>query len=418
MIKAKELFYDEIVIGTGPSAMGYLVGMKDELSDGKKTTLLITRDVLTDKVVRHHPKLSSNNQCLVDSNNTSGFRLPGSTSAHGGLSNAWGGVLVELSEDVIKKSYKCDYKDAKKIRTYYSKILSEIKKDREVDEFSTGMGGEKVHVIKGSEDYGWETQGLSITPTIERLANELGVGIQRGLNINSVTKTNKKFKWKLEGIINDEVVICYCNELVLAAGLVSNISLYHASKSIPDILDHLPYQIACFSFSKSITKSIQTPVVKISNDNQHIAVEYRINKLSRTFLVSLYGTMMGALFHHMSQIFPISMWQIWTESTNIEVSNKNKKVEASGAGWLNLFKILFRVLKLKGIPFGVIKTQEGEGFHYISPNFLSGEIRSIVDSHELLLILGGAAMRDLPVHHPSLTFMAHAAWVGAKNDKN
>ena len=106
MGKISKLFYEEIVIGTGPSAMGYLTGIKTGISKSKRSILLITRNTVNDKKFRQHPKLCKNFHCIVDTKRTLGLNVPGSTSAHGGLSNAWGGVLVELSANAIEKSYK------------------------------------------------------------------------------------------------------------------------------------------------------------------------------------------------------------------------------------------------------------------------------------------------------------------------
>ena len=209
-----------------------------------------------------------------------------------------------------------------------------------------------------------------------------------------------------------------CNYLVLAAGVVSNISFYHNKESIPDIQDHLPYQIACLSFSSVINNNTKTPVVNIIKDNQYIAVEYRIKKLSKGFLTNYYGPGKGLFVFYMSQIFPISVWQIWDESTNVLISDNNRNGRVSMFGWRNIINSFFRVIKSKALPLYAIKTKEGEGFHYISPDFLSKEIGSSLYKDESVVVLGGAAMRDLPVQHPSLTFMAHAAWIGAKYVKN
>jgi hypothetical protein len=418
MDKALKLFYEEIVIGTGPSAMGYLTGIKTELSKSERSVLLITRDTVNDKGLRQHPKLCKNSHCIVDTKKTLGLNVPGATSAHGGLSNAWGGVLVELSVSAIKKSYKCNNTDAEQIKNFYLEIVREIKKDIEVDELSFNTETEKIFVIKGSKEYGWENEGLSIASTIDRLAGELGIKIQSGLIINSVFKINKDFKWMLKGVINNEVVTLYCNHLVLAAGVISNISLFHNKESFPHIMDHLPYQIAGLSFSSVIKNNTKTPIVKINKADQYIDVEYRINKLSKAFLTNFYGARKGLFVYHLSHILPISMWQIWTESTNIVISKKNTKGGVCKFSWGNIIKSCLRVVKSKALPLYIIKTKEGEGFHYISPDFISKGKGSSLDKDKSIVILGGAAMRDLPMHHPSLTFMAHAAWVGAKYAKN
>ena len=68
MGKISKLFYEEIVIGTGPSAMGYLTGIKTGISKSKskskRSILLITRNTVNDKKFRQHPKLCKNFQFL------------------------------------------------------------------------------------------------------------------------------------------------------------------------------------------------------------------------------------------------------------------------------------------------------------------------------------------------------------------
>lgn len=409
MTKTAKLFYREIVIGTGPSTMGYLTGIKTDLSKKNRNILLITRNAINDKGISQHPKLCKDFKSIVDTKRTLGFDVPGATSAHGGLSNAWGGVLVELSADIIEKLYKCSITDADEIKNFYSKIIDEIKKDKEVNEFVFNACSQKIYVINGCKEYGWENGGLSITSTIDRLADELGIKIQSGLTIDSIFKIDQDFKWMLKGTINNKSTTLYCNHLVLSAGVISNISFHYDKGTIPSILDHTPHQIACLSFSSTKNKNNKTPVVNISADDQHIAVEYRIKKLSKAFLNSFYGVRKGSLVYYLSRIFPISLWQIWTESTNIVISDQDSKTVTSNYWWYDVIKCCFKIIKLKVLPLYVIKTKKGEGFHYISPDFIP-EVKGLGDSS--IVVLGGAAMKDIPVHHPSLTFMAHAAWIG------
>lgn len=405
--------YDEIIVGTGPSALGYLVGIKASAQNKDIRRLIVSRDLVSGVDISEHPKLSRHGGVLVDKNIRIGSSAcPGATCSHGGLSNAWGGVLAKLSLKKLSDIYGDTVSN--NILGCYKMVLDEIRKDKKIINFPQKKGC--ISVIDGSMKYAWERGGLSIAPVIDRLVDELGIELKVGLTIENVNKTDDKHGWRLSGYNEDGFFTLSCQRLVLAAGLVANIKLVFDEGCEPYFRDHSPYQFISLSFNNKKNRvNIFTPIANISSVPGGFEAEYDLKKLSLNFFCRSYGKVIGTIAYRITRFLPLSFSQIWTENTVIDIDRD--AVSKQENVFYDILQNSVRLVGRKCIPIMLIRTPPGEGFHYISPKFMpelraSKKYGDAVDDGSLV-ILGGAQMKTLPVQHPTFTFMAHAAWLGA-----
>ena len=88
------MYYERIIIGSGPSALGYLLG----LNQGKRKGLIVSTDKLPYSGNESlHPKLYGEGFKYIEKLVKQNY---GPTCNWGGLSVAWGGLLVLPSQPV------------------------------------------------------------------------------------------------------------------------------------------------------------------------------------------------------------------------------------------------------------------------------------------------------------------------------
>ena len=94
--------FHTIIIGSGPSSFGYCLGLKS--SSSKRVAVITSEKSFTQGNNLNHRKLTIGHESLVV-NNRKNKNFP-ITSALGGLSNAWGGVLVSGDYEEYKDIFQ------------------------------------------------------------------------------------------------------------------------------------------------------------------------------------------------------------------------------------------------------------------------------------------------------------------------
>ncbi|MCK7594465.1 hypothetical protein [Pseudomarimonas salicorniae] len=381
----------ELIIGSGPSAYGYLVGKK--CARRRCRSLLITTTSTDARVPGLHPKLTVRGQLIVEPGPVSlhdGAQPVLITSAFGGLSNAWGGVLASLDRKELEEMYG---PEGGRIEQFYDPVIAELSIDHVLGEY-TFPSEPKVHVIRGRDPSAWETGGLSVGPGVERLCRELDTELWIPAKLLSLSAQGDGWMAQVEKD-GDQVSIA-AQRVVLAAGSPGNQRIFGGAAALSD---HVPYQI--LQFAPFARKSDQL-VGEISRQRGAIDVDYWVRHLSGDFLRKMAGAP-APLLAWMAKRLPLVLTQSWTGRTKARRTGVQWKSGSALTSIADLMRTVVRLTARGRMPLACKKTPAGAGFHYGDP------VASRAPPVPGLVVLGGSRVRNLPVAHPSLSFMAHAA---------
>lgn len=390
--------FDKILVGSGPSALGYLLALK---RDHTEKCMIISSEAMCARKHSTHIKLNLGDVSIIDP-------LSGITHNLGGLSSAWGGLLPVLSSEDFKMI--SGFCDNELVYAAYKKILAEmsnyfnlykldghiLKKVASLNEITTNHT--ETYVISSKEPYGWESFGMSVFRMIEDKAKELNWD----LNIGEVKSINREGGY---WILNLGYKKIFTRELILSCGAIGNLSLLSQldggfKKYKSYLVDHTPIKIYALKIGclSSLTPLLDnsTPVVNIVRNKNFICSMYSISKLSLSFIRKL--GLPGIFFCLIPNFIRnrIYFMQIWDEFTHGFIVNSNKKTRTRNS-------YLIKAIKLGFLPIWTSKTPAGEGFHYTLSDFNSF-------NHELikyrgLTILGGIGNSFYMKENPTLTFM-------------
>ena len=391
------MIYDEIIVGSGPCSYAYLMG----ITNTERRRLLITSDVVTlsEKQFVRHPKLCNEHYSHVELEKTA-FPI---TSSFGGLSNCWGGVLV--NGGII--DYLSMFPDAMTDRTIeFNSMVDKLIDDLQISHVvHKEIDGDRyIYLLDSTQAYGWESSKLSVSEDIKRLAHKNNVEIMNRVKVDGFIKENSIFKVSLRGHTKQEVLT---KRLVLACGVPGNKNLLERSSvEVSYINDHTPFQVACLAREKKVNElsfaTKGTPVKKVIGTGRKFISIYdpkEISDLSMKKLAGIAG-MVAKRFKFFG--YRIYLCQIWNDDT-YSFKNSNPFYR-----FTSVFKTFVNVTSGVFYPIFFQTTKVGEGFHY----------QAFIDKNiEGLVLLGGIGSKALPVYHPTFMYMINAMDL-ARNETN
>jgi hypothetical protein len=407
--------YSHLIIGSGPSSLGFLLG-KSKL---KNSLLLSSKSIKNYLDTAKHPKIISNNQSFIKITN-SNF---GVTTNLGGLTSSWGGVLVILNKDKILKftkyknnfhpvleAYKTILLCLKNFFTIYKHTYNKINIIKDSKQITAN--GNETYILGSNIKYGWEKGALNLYPLIKSECKRLQIPIFTGEAIK-IDKVKKMWRVKCS-----DSKIFFTKNLILAAGGIGNHELlksYTSDFNKVILNDHIPLKIIGFKFFSLkysfLKKDFSTPISSISRDLNNFYVTYSLIKLSELFIKKL--GFKGFLFLKMPGFIKekIIFIQYWNMSLLDSIFSKSQKYPFNA-----ILKALFFCVKNKVIPMHIEFTKKGEGYHYIS-NTNPDLLKQLFTKHNKLTILGGLTNNFSSNEHPTLTFMADA-YIQSRFKKN
>jgi hypothetical protein len=404
--------FDKIIIGSGPSSLGYLWGLKKDY----KNKLLITNNAKKINNLNNykfHPKLYNKNKLFINPES----KIFGETNAKGGLSLAWGGVLSTPSLEDIKKYTKYS-RNYKKLYLAYQKILINFCKNFKVNEFSNfnsrlvnisdikkkkfnNFNNEKFYSISNYLKSAWENSKLSLFPLIKKECKKLSFRIKTD-NVLSIKKNNNIW------IIKCDKNVYFSKKIILSAGAISNRKiLIFLDKKFQKIqlYDNVPNKIYAINFSNKkikLNNFFLLPFIYLQKKNLLYAF-YCIGQLSLSFLKK--NGIIGFLISILPKLIRNNLYfiQQWQKNNNISLYSQ-KKIFVKR---INYFKIIKSLFKLGFLTILINKTKKGEGFHYMTLT-KQHKINPILKKHRNLTVLGGFCNNFSIYEHPTLSFMADA----------
>jgi hypothetical protein len=407
-IRNKKNIFNKIIVGSGPSAMGYLAGI-DSI---KGKNLLISNDsIYVGKVnlKKIHPKLYRKNNAFINVSNKSIVE----SNNFGGLSSSWGGLLGVPSLQKIKKLSKYKKNSDVLFNAYKSILikLNEYFKLYKLSNFNFNLIKKKSQInLKNPEVYllcshkknGWENNGINIFPIIKDDCKRLAIQIKNDA-ISSVLLSNNL--WHLKSKNKDY----FAREVVLAAGAITNRRLLmNVRKEFSGISlsDHAPYKVYLFRFFKqkkiNLLVDNATPVAACYIDKHYLFSFYSLNKFSTGFLLKFgfFGLILDGLPNAFKENLFLS--QVWINDH--KKSLFSKKINKNDISYLQLIKFF---LKNGFFPLIFSETKKGEGFHYMTDTN-QHKANLLLSNLKGLKVLGGFCNQFDFKENPTLSFMADA----------
>lgn len=373
---------DIFIAGSGPVATGFLLGLPADQRMSIKLFTTVESSVDAQKSISHHAKLNVQEK-LYQAGDIDGFPI---TSGIGGLSNAWGGVLVDGGFDDFKELYQSDLIDKCSYSSACETVLGEFSRFLNVKLMASG-GDRRFYALSANNKYCWESGGLSTKPLLESICSSRGITIENGELlqfteeddglINLIT-SNGTFKTKV---------------LVLATGVPGSVKILRASGYESRVVDdHIPYQALVLKFKRDRDKLGKTtsPIDEIVTDAPITGVFYSPHRISKQGLykISKVAAKIRVLLVQSFLGIEFNFVQVWGENTSIRVNSK-----------FGLLKTVVWLIKKRCFPIFFRKTRAGNGFHFL------GEIPSIPRN---VLCTSGMVARRLPNYHPSFMHIVHA----------
>lgn len=405
------MLYDEIIVGSGPCAYSYLLGKTDRSADLK--IKIISTESICSKENLSHPKLYSGNKKIIDNRNKSDF---GPTANLGGLSHAWGGVLVSPIGE-YKNGHSLD-----KINGAVSKLLADISENFiiyckrsvgwvEYNDVISKYDPPELFIICSRGEFGWENGKTNIFPLIEKIIKNYQIKLDIAEVIN-FTYNEKDEAW---GVVRRDGEINYCKKLILAAGALGNLELLnkYLNKKI-STYDHVPYKIYAIKLPFSEVKNFSrksTPVDDVKVLEKKVYSFYSIDSLSSDFIFKIMGINNSIL---RKIPFPFGFFefiQCWTVNTYMDLNSKRLPSRSIFQYKLDMFKAFLGVVKYGFIPLYIKATKVGEGFHYAGIKGDSNTEEEVFKEciHMLkkmnMTILGGISFESIRPEHPTFSFM-------------
>jgi hypothetical protein len=391
------MYFDEIVIGLGPSVVGYLLGCSDR---NQKTAVINASRENTrpaEEVGTHpnadHKKLFVNGKKITSGQDYEGLPV---TRSKAGLSMAWGGVLVSGTFE----DYKRMFGPVKFSELDYSRYAFELRRELEktlyLRDATRDRDGRTVFQITSENHGAWEHGGFSLNKTIDALIAQLGFKFIED-------STVEKIQWDVKTtnyLVKTQEVVYRCKRLVLGVGVPESKRLLEGmGVECSEVRDHTSLQIASFGRRKKLigveSKSCGSPIVGIVLQNLSITSVYDPHLISRDGLKKVTDSKLALFLLQGLNVFGYRCFllQHWFE-----------KRKTDGETKFGLFRNALQVItackSVRLVPFFFRHTKHGRGFHY----------QLSIDLGELpqFYVLGGAAARQLPFYHPSFMYMLHA----------
>lgn len=415
------MFHDLVIVGSGPSSYGYLLGLPPDA----KSVAVVTSTALPHSRSDIHPKLHDGRVTFIDRKRG---RRYGPTANIGGLSASWGGILAIPDEGEMERFERRI--GTGRAAAAFRAILSNLALHFRIFEASN-EGFEEIKcaslvnpkasqkfVMTGRSRHAWERSGISLAALIKSLVVAKGaewrVGTVEGLYFDKPSRI-----WTLQ--FRDGSIL-RTKKLVLAAGGLGNLNLlqqllpYAALSTV----DHVPLQVYCLRLPWSNDfanfSGSATPLCYLYSSKKYISAGYCLGWLSSDFRKKM---KLAALLQKVlpKKVFNyLYLVQVWHKSLTVELGPQShtkppRRMEAVRL----LVSMLTEFLSRSLVPVFVTRTSPGEGFHYMSvrPQSESDSQRDILwqlknDYAHHLEILGGLTVEQIMVEHPSLYFMADA----------
>jgi len=382
------IFFDEIIIGSGPCAIGYLAGI-----DKKRNVAIISNDLKPqDQTKKSHPKLTF--EGMSSAFYFQNDKLPITTSLSG-LTVSWGGVLIAgnyndfvsmyPSLDITVREFDAARLDLIRYLKSYLKVCINTKEDK------------CIITIDSESKYGWENRGLSLMPLLNHLLKTKKLDFYLD-DVSSIKYLPDEKLYEISG-----AKIKYLSKkVVLAAGVPGNLKfLDDLNIDFNPVNDHSPIQFLVLANSDNFSSRFHAPKnspisAVIDHKEESISVIYDPRKLSRIGLSKILNKnlIMQAISKANFLSYRFYFVQTW-EGSSISCAQSNSLNKRK------IFMCLFDMFKKFGvIPFIFKKTEFGSGFHY------QAEMVSYYD--ENLIPLGGVSVKKLPYYHPTFMFMLHS----------
>lgn len=389
------MVYDEVIVGSGPSAYGYILG-----SDAAKNRLVVTtckHDQPTAGAVAKHAKISHEGKSLIEPFDNGSVFL--TTSAEGGLSNAWGGVLFSGGVDEYRRVYPNETSINEDV---YSDVVDAILKDlgKFLNVRSLNLDGYcKAHILDSDQEFGWENGSLNIVTHLRELINSKHMHYLIATKLVHVDYDDKVYTLHLSN--SNGIKIVKTKKIILGAGVTGNkMILSYLNILTSDIVDHVPLQIAALTSAKqklnmSNAPTLNTPVCGLHKKADTIFTVYDLDRISLKGMRKLFG-LAGFIAKQLSFLgVKIALIQCWNDSTY------SNNTSSSKAG--NILKIIRTITKQRVLPVFWKTTRAGQGFHYHATAVDNAHVRN-----GNIVLLGGLSAASLPIYHPSLFYMIDA----------
>jgi hypothetical protein len=401
--------YETIIVGSGPSALGYILGMKNG-----NNTLIISSKSLIGFNSKVHPKLNLDNECIIDPV----FGEYGITHNLGGLSSAWGGLLAVLKSNKFLQIN--GFNNLRKVFKGYKLILTEMSNFFDLykldgSNFKKVLNAKQITVTKAETylisskfDFGWEKSGINIFQVIESRSKKLNIDLE----VDKIAKISYvDGVWKVKGSLRHYL----SKKLILSCGGFGNRELLCSLDkrfvfSFERLIDHVPkkiYAFKFFNFKKMIPlEHLGTPIVNVIRNSEEIISFYRLNKISRNFMgrLGFFGKVLEKLPTYLHR--KLYFIQVWDSRTKSQFLGEKKSFN---------MPYFVNIIKLGFIPFMISSTKAGQGFHYMMPKDAS--LKKVLSYYDELTILGGVGNSYDLLENPTLTFMVDA-YVKATKSNN
>jgi hypothetical protein len=401
--------YETIIVGSGPSALGYILGMKNG-----NNSLIISSKSLVGFNSKVHPKLNLGNECIIDPV----FGEYGVTHNLGGLSSAWGGILAVLRRNKLLELK--GFNNLRKVLKGYKLILTEMSNFFDLykldgPNFKKVLNAKQItvtsaetYLISSKFDFGWEKSGINIFEVIESRAKKLSIDLEVD-RIHKISYVDGI--WEVQGSLTRYKA----KRLVLSCGAFGNKELLASLDrkflfSFEGLIDHVPrkiYAFKLFNFKKLIPlEQLGTPIVNVIRNPEKIISFYRLNKISKNFMDKL--GFLGKVLKKLPKYLQCNLYfiQIWDSRTKAQFLDVKKSYNMS---------YYVDIVKLGFIPFMISSTKAGQGFHYMMPKDTS--LKKVLSNYQELTILGGVGNSFDLLENPTLTFMVDS-YVKATNSNN
>lgn len=357
--------YHKIIIGSGPSAIGGILGLKDQ----NYKTIVVTgnekKEINKINFKKVHKKISFENNISKLGN----FFFNKSEALYsicdiGGFGNYWGqGSEYVKYKNLYNKSYFKSNKDYQNIIKFLYNI------------FKISVDDHKIELNIGK---------LYSSPILENSINKSNTGL------NSFKETfNFIVKKKKIRVLKDKVIQIrksknffklntklgkeyYCKKVFLAAGALGNSKiLLNSDDDINNLsfFDDCPWLIYALNLNKKLKSEASDKTSLIfSKLNKYFLSFYNMSKIKLSFFIFYFFNIKINFFNHFkcSSLNFFSFIQLWASETNVEfLINKSHgfKIIANKKN-RSIKNFKKKLIKDKIFPLRIMKTKPGHGFHY------------------------------------------------------
>lgn len=355
--------FSKIIIGSGPSAIGSILALKEQNYD----TLVITGNQKKNKInlKNIHKKIIYESEIPKIGNfffNKADVLF--SICDVGGFGNYWGqgSEYVKYDKLYIKNYFKnkSDYKNV--IEFIYSSF--KISRDENKIQLNTGK--------------------LYSSPILKNAINKTNTELKSfKTTFNYLTK-KKKIKVAMDKVVHlgksKNIFILktsmgkkyYCKKVFLASGVLGNAKIILKSDNSIDKLnffDDCPWLIYAINLNQNLKYKISDKTSLISSNlNSYFFSLYNMSKIKLSFFIFYFLNIKINFLNRFrcSRLNFLSFIQLWTQKTIVKFTiQKNYKFETVPCNKDNDFKkFKKRLVKDKIFPLITSKTKPGNGFHY------------------------------------------------------